>query len=90
MGGERERKTKSCYFLIFLDAAFIFKATEQFVMSFFSIFVKLLTLKCAVEYYRTSNRCFQLVIFAVIFRYFRGRVLQDSIACAVNPCKSLL
>lgn len=65
-GGERERKTKSCYFVIFLDASFIFKATEQFVMSFFSLFVKLLALKCAVEYYRTSNRCFQLVIFAVI------------------------
>ena len=63
-GGERKRK--SCHFLIFLDSSFTFKAAKQFVMSFFSVFVNFLALTCAVEYYKTSKQCFQLVIFAVI------------------------
>ena len=84
-------KDKILSFSYFLDSSFTFKAAKQFVMSFFSVFVNFLALKCAVEYYRTSNRCFKLVI-SRSFHYFRSRVLKDSIACVVdslNPCYRL-
>ena len=84
---EREReKDKILLFSYFFRCRLFFLKPQN--SSLCLPFQYWLALKCAVEYYRTSNRCFQLVIFAVIYRYFRSRVLHDSIACVVDSLNS--